>query len=106
MEWTLDAYAPYKAAAETDPWVKATKPYPESVRGGSWNDPADQVSCAVRVQSDASWKQMDPANFPRASGTNTDCPMAGLPPGPPRQTPPSAEEMLKYWNSGVEHDEQ
>ena len=41
-EWTLDAYAPYKPGPETDPWVKPTAPYPMSVRGGSWNDPADQ----------------------------------------------------------------
>jgi formylglycine-generating enzyme required for sulfatase activity len=104
MEWTLDAYGPYKATAETEPWVKATKPYPESVRGGSWNDPAEQVSCAVRVQSDASWKQMDP-QLPKSIWYETDAQWLGFRLVRPAKLP-SAEEMLKYWNSGVEHDEQ
>ena len=28
MEWTLDAYAPYQAGAVSNPWVRATAPYP------------------------------------------------------------------------------
>src|SRR5437763_5384513 len=45
-EWVLDQYDPefYKQCADkgivTDPWNKATKPYPHSVRGGSWDDAA------------------------------------------------------------------
>ncbi len=104
MEWTLDAYAPYKTGSETDPWVKATQPYPEVVRGGSWNDPANQVSCSVRVPSDASWKQQDP-QLPKSIWYLTDAQWLGFRLVRPAKVP-SAEEMFKYWNSGVEHDEQ
>ncbi len=38
MEWTLDQYAPYTAAAQENPWVKSTTSYPHAVRGGSWHD--------------------------------------------------------------------
>ncbi len=40
MEWTLDQYAPYRVPRWSEPWVKATKPYPHSVRGGAWTDDA------------------------------------------------------------------
>jgi len=104
MEWTLDAYAPYQSSAQTEPWVKATKPYPQSVRGGSWNDPAEQLHCASRVPSDASWKQQDP-QLPKSIWYETDAQWLGFRLIRPAKVP-SAEEMLKYWNSGVEHDEQ
>jgi formylglycine-generating enzyme required for sulfatase activity len=104
MEWTLDAYAPYQASAQTEPWIKAAKPYPESVRGGSWNDSAVQLRCASRVPSDASWKQQDP-QLPKSIWYDTDAQWLGFRLVRPVKLP-SAEEMLKYWNSGVEHDEQ
>lgn len=104
MEWTLDGYKPYAASAETDPWVKATKPYPHAVRGGSWNDPANKVTCAARVASDASWKQQDP-QLPKSIWYMTDAQWLGFRLVRPAKTP-SAEEMFRYWNSGVEHDEQ
>jgi formylglycine-generating enzyme required for sulfatase activity len=104
MEWTLDAYAPYQAAPATNPWTKASKPYPESVRGGSWNDPADMLRCAARVASDASWKQQDP-QLPKSIWYLTDAQWLGFRLVRPAKVP-AAEEMYKYWNNGVEHDEQ
>ncbi len=104
MEWTLDAYAPYKPGAQSDPWVKPTAPYPISVRGGSWNDPADQVTCTARVASDPSWKQQDP-QLPKSIWYETDAQWLGFRLIRPAKLP-SAEEMFKYWNNGVEHDEQ
>jgi formylglycine-generating enzyme required for sulfatase activity len=104
MEWTLDAYAPYKAGPETEPWVVETQPYPTSVRGGSWNDPAAQVRCASRVASDPSWKQQDP-QLPKSIWYETDAQWLGFRLIRPAKLP-SAAEMYKYWNSGVEHDEQ
>jgi formylglycine-generating enzyme required for sulfatase activity len=104
MEWTLDAYAAYKPGSETDPWVVETQPYPTSVRGGSWNDPASQVRCSARVASDASWKQQDP-QLPKSIWYETDAQWLGFRLIRPVKLP-SAEEMYKYWNSGVEHDEQ
>jgi formylglycine-generating enzyme required for sulfatase activity len=104
MEWTLDQYGPYQAAEQTNPWVMATQPYPHSVRGGSWNDPADAVRCAARVASDASWKQQDP-QLPKSIWYQTDAQWLGFRLVRPAKIP-AADEMFKYWNSGVEHDEQ
>jgi formylglycine-generating enzyme required for sulfatase activity/mono/diheme cytochrome c family protein len=104
MEWTLDEYEPYSAAPAKNPWVKATKPYPQAVRGGSWNDTPDMLRCASRVASDASWKQQDP-QLPKSVWYETDAQWLGFRLVRPAKVPP-AEEMYKYWNSGVEHDEQ
>jgi formylglycine-generating enzyme required for sulfatase activity len=104
MEWTLDAYAPYRPGAETNPWVKATAPYPNAVRGGSWNDPAAQVTCTARVASDPSWKQQDP-QLPKSIWYMTDAQWLGFRLVRPAKLP-SAGEMFRYWNSGTEHDEQ
>jgi formylglycine-generating enzyme required for sulfatase activity len=103
MEWTLDAYAPYKTGPQTNPWVPATQPYPQVVRGGSWNDPAAAVSCTVRVGSDPSWKQQDP-QLPKSIWYLTDAQWLGFRLVRPTKIP-TAEEMYKYWNNGVEHDE-
>jgi formylglycine-generating enzyme required for sulfatase activity len=103
MEWTLDAYAPYKAGPQTNPWVQATQPYPQVARGGSWNDPADAVTCAVRVASDPSWKQQDP-QLPKSIWYLTDAQWLGFRLVRPAKVP-TADEMYKYWNNGVEHDE-
>lgn len=104
MEWTLDGYAPYNAAAQTNPWVRPTGPYPHAVRGGSWNDPADMVRCTSRVASDASWKEQDP-QLPKSIWYMTDAQWLGFRLVRPARVP-AAEEMYRYWNSGVEHDEQ
>jgi formylglycine-generating enzyme required for sulfatase activity len=104
MEWTLDGYAPYKAGDAVNPWVKATGPYPNAVRGGSWNDPAAQVTCTARVASDASWKQQDP-QLPKSIWYMTDAQWLGFRLVRPAKLP-TAEEMYRYWNSGFEHDEQ
>jgi formylglycine-generating enzyme required for sulfatase activity len=103
MEWTLDAYAPYHAGAETNPRVKATAPYPHAVRGGSWNDPAEAVTCTARVASDPAWKQQDP-QLPKSIWYMTDAQWLGFRLVRPAKLP-STEEMYAYWNSGVEHDE-
>ena len=104
MEWTLDQYAPYTAARQVNPWVKATKPYPMAVRGGSWNDSAAAITCTARVPSDASWKQQDP-QLPKSIWYLTDAQWLGFRLVRPAVVPP-AEEMLRAWNNGVEHDEQ
>lgn len=103
-EWTLDQYEPYKAESQTNPWVKQTAPYPQVVRGASWNDPAEAVRCAARMPSDASWKQQDP-QLPKSIWYLTDAQWLGFRLVRPAKVP-SAEEMYRYWNNGVEHDEQ
>lgn len=104
MEWTLDQYEPYQPGAASDPWVKATKPYPHAVRGGSWNDPAEMLRCAARVASDPSWKQQDP-QLPKSIWYETDAQWLGFRLVRPAKIPP-ASEMYRYWNSGVESDDQ
>jgi formylglycine-generating enzyme required for sulfatase activity len=104
MEWTLDAYAPYSSKTETDPWVKGTAPYPHAVRGGSWYDPPDMLRCSARIASDASWKQQDP-QLPKSIWYMTDAQWLGFRLVRPARLP-TPEEMYRYWNNGVEHDEQ
>ena len=83
MEWTLDQYAPYTAAAAENPWVKSTTPYPHAVRGGSWNDDEDGCGvhgpCAVRCrleEAGSATAQEHLVHDRRA--------VAWLPPRPPR----------------------
>ena len=104
MEWTLDQYEPYKAGTQVDPWVKPARPYPIVVRGGSWNDAASKLGCASRVGSDPSWKQEDP-QLPKSVWYETDAQWLGFRLVRPAKVP-SAEEMYRFWNNGVEHDEQ
>jgi formylglycine-generating enzyme required for sulfatase activity len=102
MEWTLDQYAPYTAAAQDNPWVKSTTPYPHAVRGGSWNDPAPRLTCTARVASDPSWKKQDP-QIPKSIWYLTDAQWLGFRLARPAKLP-NAEEMYRAWNSGVEQD--
>ena len=102
MEWTLDQYAPYKAEPSENPWVKATEPYPHVVRGGSWNDDAALVTCTARVPTDASWKKLDP-QIPKSVWYMTNAQWLGFRLVRPAALP-SAEEMYRAWNSGVEED--
>jgi formylglycine-generating enzyme required for sulfatase activity len=106
-EWTLDQYDPdyYKKFADTtvtEPWNKATQPYPHSVRGGSWKDTADMLRSACRRGSSADWKMQDP-QLPKSIWYHTDAQFVGFRIIRPLKTP-TPEEMKKYWHSGVEKD--
>ncbi|MCC6363816.1 MAG: SUMF1/EgtB/PvdO family nonheme iron enzyme [Bryobacterales bacterium] len=106
MEWTLDQYVPnysqWKDPVTFMPWARATRPYPHAVRGGSWNDDAEACRCGARVASDASWKMQDP-QLPKSIWYLTDAQWLGFRLVRPLKVP-SAEEMYKYWNSGVEKE--
>jgi formylglycine-generating enzyme required for sulfatase activity len=102
MEWTADQYVPYTAAAATNPWTKPTTSYPIAVRGGSWNDPANRVNCTIRYKSDAVWKERDP-QLPTSVWYMTDAEWLGFRLVRPSKVP-SAEEMYRSWNNGVEVD--
>ena len=99
MEWTLDQYAPYTAAAQENPWVKSTTAYPHAVRGGSWHDDESAVTCTARVQSSPSWKKQDP-QLPKSIWYMTDAQWLGFRLVRPAKLP-SAEEMYRAWNNGV-----
>ncbi len=104
MEWTLDQYSTeyYSQSPKSNPWNQATKPYPHAVRGGSWQDPAEMLTCSARVASDPSWKEQDP-QLPKSIWYETDAQGLGFRLVRPVKLP-SAEEMYRYWNSGVEKD--
>lgn len=105
MEWTLDQYDPkgYPAASSTNPWNVSTKPYPQVTRGGSWLDGVNQLRCGTRVGSDPEWKQQDP-QLPKSIWYHTDAQGLGLRLVRPLKVP-TAEQMLKYWNNGVEQEQ-
>jgi formylglycine-generating enzyme required for sulfatase activity len=107
LEWVLDQYDPefYKtlsAGAASNPWNKATQPYPHSARGGSWDDDAPALRSAARRGSDRTWKMTDP-QLPKGKWYVTDAWFIGFRVVRPLAVP-SAEEMTKYWISGVEKD--
>jgi len=106
-EWTLDQYSDsfYKSGGSqtvTEPWNKATKPYPHAIRGGSWDDNPDQLRSSARFKSDADWKLTYP-NLPKTIWWLSDCTKVGFRIIRPLKIP-TAEEMKHYWYSGVEKD--
>lgn len=106
LEWVIDQYdSGYYAsfsANTLDPWLKATKPYPHSARGGSWDDPQEKCRSAARRGSDRAWKMQDP-QLPKSVWYHSDAQFIGFRLVRPLKVP-SAEELNKYWNSGVEKD--
>ena len=105
-EWCLDQYEPtygiFGSGLNVDPWNVAKKNYPHAVRGGSWDDEADKLRSSARRASDKTWKIQDP-QLPKSIWYHTDAQFLGFRIVRPLQVP-TAEEMLKYWNSGVEKE--
>jgi formylglycine-generating enzyme required for sulfatase activity len=105
-EWCLDQYEPnydkFVGQMAVDPWIRATKPYPHSVRGGSYDDEAAKLRSAARRFSDKSWKMRDP-QLPKSIWWLTDAQFLGFRIVRPLAVP-SAEALQKYWTSGVEKD--
>lgn len=89
-------------ASVVDPWVRATKPYPHVVRGGSYDDPPTLLRCAARRGSDKSWKMRDP-QLPKSVWYFTDAQFVGFRLVRPLHVPPP-EELQRVWISGVEKD--
>jgi formylglycine-generating enzyme required for sulfatase activity len=107
-EWTLDQFDEnyYAALAGqgvvTDPWNKATKPYPHSARGGSWFDDPAELRSASRIPSSKQWKMTDP-QLPKSRWWLSDAKWIGIRLVRPLKVP-SPEEMVKYWTSGVDKE--
>jgi formylglycine-generating enzyme required for sulfatase activity len=107
-EWCLDQYDPeiskkYSVNPVENPWNKATQPYPHVVRGGSWDhDDPSVLRSAARLHSDRSWKARDP-QLPKSVWWHSDAQFVGFRIIRPLKVPP-AEELVKYWSSGVEKD--
>jgi len=103
MEWVADRYEPKYFELiknkNTDPLLKPDGLYPRSVRGGGWDDDAEQLRSAARRGSTAAWKQQDP-QLPKSIWYHTDARWLGFRIVRPLKTP-SAEEMHFYWNSAA-----
>ena len=105
-EWCIDQYDPnfYKTMPASNPWNKATKPYPHVARGGSWDDEEPtKLRAAVRRGSTPDWKRQDP-QLPKSIWYHTDAQIIGFRVVRPLKVP-AAAEMQAYWNSGVEKDD-
>lgn len=99
-EWTMDQYYDdYYDRLEGDPaenpWFKPTELYPRAVRGGSWQDEAEDQRCTNRIGSDPEWKQLDP-QFPKSLWWHTSASFLGFRLVRPAETP-STEEIEAYW---------
>lgn len=99
MEWTLDQYLPdyfEKLPADKvteNPFMVPTQLYPRSVRGGSWEDPAEFLRSAARNYSDPLWKVQDP-QIPKSIWYHTDALFLGFRVVRPLEVP-NAEEQKK-----------
>ncbi|MCA9268646.1 MAG: formylglycine-generating enzyme family protein, partial [Planctomycetales bacterium] len=84
-EWTLDAYSPDgygdrggKSLSVWEAVAWPTKPYPRTVRGGSWEFGPDRSRSAARLGShDPDWKEYDP-NLPLSPWWFTTDPARGV----------------------------
>lgn len=106
-EWCLDEFVSdydkfFAHTGLTDPWYKATVPYPHAARGGSYDDPPERLRSAARRGSDRTWKMRDP-QLPKSIWWHSDAPWVGIRIVRPFNVP-SAEQLQKYWTSGVEKD--
>ena len=99
-EWTLDFYQPdtYKKRKQglvVNPWVKPSNVYPIVIRGGSWNDKAQQLRSTARFYSSKNWKTKDP-QIPKSKWWFTDAPFVGFRIVRPFKTPKPADQVL-FW---------
>jgi len=106
-EWCLDQYAPdfyaqFKGKVATEPWNRATQPYPHVVRGGSWDEPVAACRSAARRGSEPDWNQTDP-QLPKSIWWLTDAKWVGFRIIRPLKVPPP-EQMLKCWTSSTKKD--
>jgi len=107
MEWTLDQYSPdyyaQKAKGQAkEPYAPVTQLYPNAVRGGSWDDPAEVLRSAARTPSDPSWKQLDPQT-PKSEWWLTSASFVGFRVVRPARQP-AEEEIKAYYNPQLIED--
>lgn len=102
-EWTIDQYVAdvhqtlqAKGAVVENPVVKPTALYPHVVRGGSFEDPPENLRSANRQKSDPNWKAMDPQT-PKSNWWFPSVPFIGLRIVRPVSAP-SADEIAAYYN--------
>ncbi|QDK78095.1 formylglycine-generating enzyme family protein [Spirosoma sp. KCTC 42546] len=99
MEWTKDQYIEdyYKqvASGKKEPYAPTTTLYPNSVRGGSWDDAAEVLRSAARTPSAPAWKVLDPQS-PKSDWWLTSASFVGFRIVRPAKTP-SEEDIKAYY---------
>lgn len=103
-EWTYDQYIPdfyasLKGNPVSNPLARPEKLYANVVRGGAYDDAADNLRSAKRTASDPAWKQLDP-QIPKSNWWFPEAPFVGMRLVRP-VTPPSKEEIEAYYNKPV-----
>lgn len=101
-EWTLDQYTVdyfsnlSEDSATLNPWVKPTALHPRTVKGGMYDDDAEELRSANRIESNMDWKRRDP-QLPKSFWWNTDSPFVGF-----RLVSPAKkmtkEEIRAFWS--------
>jgi formylglycine-generating enzyme required for sulfatase activity len=99
-EWTLDqyqkdAYQQLDSMDQVNPWIKPTKLHPRTVRGASWDNDPEDVTCTCRIESSKRWKERDP-QIPKSFWWNTDSPFVGFRLVKPYNQP-TPEEQAAFW---------
>ncbi len=100
-EWTYDQYLPdyykqFEGKVADNPVAVPTELYPHSVRGGSFESPAEELRSSARAYSDPIWKQLDP-QVPKSNWWFPEAPFVGLRIVRPLHQPSEAE-ILTYYN--------
>lgn len=99
-EWTYDQYdkdAYFKVkAGMSNPVTKPEKLYSHVIRGGSYEDNAEDLRSAARLASDPAWKQIDP-QIPKSNWWFPEAPFIGIRLVRPSKIP--AKEIIDaYYN--------
>ncbi len=96
-EWTLDQYKPdaYDTMEEDNPWVVPRVIHPRVIRGGSWDDNAEDLRSAARRASSSNLQKRDP-QIPKSFWWFTDSNFVGMRLVSPKDQP-SPEDQKKFW---------
>lgn len=100
-EWTIDQYIPtfyerFKGTVAENPVAISESLYPHTLRGGAFNDRAEDLRSASRLGSDPQWKRIDP-QMPKSNWWFPEGPFIGFRIVRPFN-PPSKEEIENYYN--------
>jgi sulfatase modifying factor 1 len=101
-EWTYDQFIPdfyAKSENQLDPIAFPDKLYPQVVRGGAYDDPAEVLRSANRTPSDPAWKQLDP-QIPKSNWWFPEAPFVGMRLVRP-VNPPSSDVIKAYYDQPV-----
>ncbi len=104
-EWTMDQfdagyYGTMTSEIADNPWLRPTELYPRAVRGGSWQDSAEDLRVSARSASKASWKRIDP-QIPKSKWWFTNAAHVGFRIVRPKNTP-SPDKIEEYWLEAID----